>query len=326
MLAACGKLPLCPADASKYVAAASTPPALYPISALHFIDTEADVPQYVQFMQTYAQGLNTIEALILEEETQFQATIKRVQQLKEDAIKLVTKELDLVGKKLTALHTSVAQKLVNVKSDINIAKVEREARLGSTSQLLLDCSGKKTAEFYSPFVVDFMAQLKLTLHCQDIPTDADNYFKELFQRAETLKPSNTATEIAQKPPAKAAETPRKRPAALDRRCSICSGELEEVFHQCKEAIECLDCLERAIATACFGGRAACPGCGGVPLEVYRHRGMKECVFCSRKLRLTEVAHWCDDNTTIVCEKCIARVIRSGQCRKCGHSLARRSDK
>lgn len=273
-------------------------------------------------MQTYAQGLSTIEVLISEEEAQFQSTLQRVQQLKEAAVKLVSKEMDIVAQRLTTLHTSVAQKLVNVKSDINIAKTDKEARLGSTSQLLLDCNGKKAADFYAPFVGDVVTQIKMIIHSQDIPTDADHYFKELFPRpTHAEKPQDCPAKPSPKP-AETAAPPKKRPG--ERKCSLCSEGLDEVFHQCTETTQCLDCFEKAVATACFGGRAACPKCGGVPLEVYRHRDMKCCVYCSRKLRLTEVAHWCN-KSAILCEKCIPRVLRAGQCSKCGHSIPRRSD-
>lgn len=317
VLSACGKLPLCPTDASKFVAAASTPPTLYPISAIRFIDSDADVPNYVQLMQSYSQGLNTVEQLISEEDTQYHATIKRARQIKQDAVKMIVKEMDAVEQKLNSLHASVAMKLANVKSDINIAKTEKDAKLGSTSQLLVDCNGKKTAEFYSPFVADVVGQLKLMMHSQDIPADADTYFQQLFPKVEVPKPPPVTPEQPPKP----TETPKKRPA--EAACSICNKDIEEVFHACSETVQCLDCFERAVANACFGGRAVCPKCGGVPLEVYRNRGMKECVYCSRKLRLTEVAHWCAKNSAIVCEKCVSRVARAGICRRCNSQMNRR---
>lgn len=309
------------------MAAASTPPTLYPISAIHFIDTEADIPQYLQLMQTYGQGLSTIEGLICDEETQFQTTLQRIQQLKEAAVKLVTREMDTVAQRLTTLHTSVAQKLINVKSDINIAKTDKEAKLGSTSQLLLDCKGQKAADFYAPLVGDLVTQIKMIIHSQDIPTDADHYFRDLFPRQEAPKHAEKQQECPAKQhprPVDKIVPPQKRPRT-ERKCSLCREGLKEVFHQCTETNQCLDCFEKAVATACFGGRAACPKCGGVPLEVYRNRDMKECVYCSRKLRLTEVAHWCGNNSAILCEKCVARVWKDGKCIKCGHDITHRSD-
>lgn len=208
-LAAIGKIPLCPADADKFVSSARVRPTLYPISAINFIDSEADMPAYIEKMKGLNRGSEIVEQLLSDEDDKFQSAMQKLQSQKEEMSRIVIKEYDTLLCKLRSLHSSIASKLVNCKNDIHIAKETKDAMLSSFSQSVVDSNGGKSGEFYAGIVKDVCRQTQQAIQSTAVPADADQYLQSLLGHSDNgivpgakhaRSPSDSAETSAASPP------------------------------------------------------------------------------------------------------------------------------
>ena len=300
------KVPLCTVHFGKFIATHPTftidrPPAGN--SAFHTIPPETLRKERV------------VVAALQEDGAEYQKSCQRLQELKSAAIEKVENGFTMAGDKLRTMHERVKAILEAAGREVELAKTSENPAFTQLTWNIVNSNAPRKVPKYSVCVADVSSKLSAPL--QEVVTfpfaDAEAFFQgmqtEAVVRLSAVQiPQNVTVPIAVAAPQSVPRqsfAPPPRQWRKEYNCDSCGINVSRSpHHDCTGGhVRCLECHQYLVATTCFGMRAECPECGAIPGEIYDNLAKLECDECGIRLRINQVAHWCEDDDYLVCEAC-----------------------
>ena len=336
------KSPLCLDDINKFISEQGLRSnTILPILAYEMVDTIADLGLYDDRIEEMETGRKKVDKLVEAEQDQFEKAVLALGKMKEDVVGTVGSDFDKVIQRLRNFHDTVVEELnscrrtiLTLRRDNITSRVTNEILYGSIPnqpnfymELIQDVSDKLRKTIYSALILeynngeDFLMEV---LKPDDFIMLGDELPVEHEDPRPAIRPvpvpnvTQTSTITPLPPPLPM----RTKPAveAPPKICSKCQAECKKQYHQCKELVLCLDCYERLIADQCYAKFAICPNCGRLPSELYDFREKKRCSLCKFRLKLTQIAHWCQGSENVICDPCYPKIYEKGMCKQCNQSI------